>query len=149
MTTSVKKPRHAGRLLGVVIGATLIVGGGFAVVRLAFDHETARPGTAPSARSSEAWDSLCAAADAVRRGDVGTARRLFFGRTHDQLHTLAGDTAERSRPAAARLLEAKAKVEGGIDPPAATLAEDLEVLAVATGGAMAAAGGIDPGPCPG
>jgi hypothetical protein len=149
MTAPVRNRSIVSRLVGALLGVAVIVGAAFAVVRLAFDHESEPPEPAASARSSEARDSLCVAAAAVRRADVSTARKLFFGRTHDQLHMLAADTAKRSRPAAARLLEAKAKVEGGVDPPAATLADDLEVLAVATGRAMAAAGGIDPGPCSG
>lgn len=152
MSTAVKRPgvarRFAGWLVGLVVGLGVIGAASFAVVRVAFEHETPPPPAAASARSSEARDSLCAAAAAVRRGDVGTARPMVFGRTHDQLHMLAADTAERSRAAAAALLEAKAKVEAVFDPPAATLADDLDALAVATGRAMGAAGGIEPGPCP-
>ena len=147
MTTSVKR-RVARRIVGSLIGLAVITVGIFAVVRLGFDHETAATEPAASARSSEARDSLCEAAASVRRGDPAGARSIFFGRTHDRLHQLAADTGERSRAAAARLLEAKAKVEAGFDPPAASLAEDLEVVAVATGQAMAAAGAFDPGRCP-
>ena len=148
MRTTETKRRVITRFAGWLIGLALITGAVVAVVSLGFEHETPPPEAAPSARSSEARDSLCAAAVLVRRGDLGAARPMFFGRAHDQLHMLAADTAKRSRPAAARLLEAKARVEGEFDPPAATLAEDLEQLAVATGQAMAAAGGLDPGPCP-
>lgn len=148
MNASVRQPGVVRRLLGALLGLAVISGGALAVTRLAFEHEESPPEAAASARSSEARDSLCVAAAAVRRADVTTARSIFFGRTHDQLHTLAADTAKRSRGAAARLLETKAKVEGGFDPLAATLADDLDALAVATGQAMTAAGGIDPGPCP-
>lgn len=134
-------------LLAPLLAVAVTGAAGLAIVRLAFDHESPAPEAAPSARSSEARDSLCSAAAAVRSGDPAKARAIFLGRTHDQLHMLAADTSKRSRAAAARLLEAKAKIEGGLEPPSPTLAEDLEVLVVATGRAMEAAGGIDPGPC--
>ena len=124
-------------------------GGYLAVTRLASGEKTPPPEATAVARSPEARDSICEAAALVRRGEISPARSIFLGRTHDQLHMLAAETAKRSRAAAARLLEAKAKVEGGFDPPSATLADDLEVVAVTTGRSMAAAGGTDPGTCNG
>ena len=134
------------RFLTGIIGLAVIGAGILAVVRFAFDHETP-PEVSAGTRSSEARDSLCTAAALIRDKDPMTARVIFFGRTHDRLHKLAAETAQRSRAAAARLLEAKAKVEGGFDPPAPTLAEDLEAVAAAAGQAMAVVGGTDPGPC--
>lgn len=138
----------AKRWFASLFGLAILAVVGIAVVRLAFDHENPPSETVASARSSEARDSLCAAAADARRGDVGSAMTTFLGRTHDQLHMLAGDAAKRSRAVSARLLEAKAKVEGDFSRSStATVVDDLEALAVATGQAMAAVGGVDPGPC--
>lgn len=147
MSTTGERSRLGRRFAGTVIGVTVAVGT-IAAARTVLDDERSPRPAAASARFSGARDTLCTAAATVRRGDVAAARVMFFGQTHDRLHMLAADTAERSRPAAARLLEAKAKVEGAFDPPAATLAEDLDALAAATGQATSVVGGIDPGPCP-
>lgn len=94
-------------------------------------------------------DGVCEAAVFASRGDYEGARRLFFGQAHQGLHELAAIVTPREPAVSARMLEAKAVVEGVFAPNGATasLAQDLAVLGAATGRAMASAGARDPGPC--
>lgn len=133
--------------LELVIGLVLVVAVSVVVVAVAFDHDDPAPETPAVARAADPRNALCEAAIAARQQDPATAQRIFFGRAHQPLHLLAAAAGAKSREAAAALLEAKAKVEGGLDPPAASLGDDLEALALQTGRAMAVAGGNDPGPC--
>lgn len=135
------------RGLGLVIGVAVIAVVSVVVVAFAFDHDDPAPEAPAVARDADPRNALCDAAAAARQGDAPTARQIFFSRSHQALHLLAATAQAKSRAAAAALLEAKAKVEAGFDPPAASLGEDLEALALMTGRAMAAAGGNDPGLC--
>lgn len=133
----------------------LLLGGVFAIVAVAAaigavaggSDGGSAPATGPS--FAAARDGLCQAGDAAGHGDAAGARAVFFDRSHQPLHELAAAAQERDRASAARLLEAKERVESGLDKGSPTLADDLDALAVATGRAMAVAGSRDPGPCPG
>ena len=140
---SLRSRRPLGLLLGGVLGIVAVAAavGAFA----GSDDGPSGPGDGPS--FTAARDGLCQAADAARSGDALAARAVFFDRSHQPLHELAAAAQERDRAATARLLEAKERVESGLDRPGTTLAQDLETLAVATGRAMAATGARDPGPC--
>lgn len=77
---------------------------------------------------------LCRAADLARSGDLFEARRTFLNQSHAFLHEQAARGDEQTRPAVARLLEAKQRVETALGPaggatPAevATLLGELEV----------------------
>ncbi len=72
-------------------------------------------------------DAHVALCEAVAR--PGEARQLFFDRSHDALHTVARDLEDVDRAQAAALLQAKEKVESGLDGPGPTLAQDLARLA--------------------
>jgi len=141
---SLSSRRPLGLLLGGVLGAMAVT-----VAVMAFSGADDRPtgggGTGSAFGSARA--ALCQSADAARQGDARRARAVFFDHAHDPLHELAAAAQERDRGAAARLLEAKERVETGLGHAGPTLAEDLETLALATGRAMAAAGTTDPGPC--
>ena len=133
----------------------LLLGGMFAIVAVAAaisavagrNDGLSQPAREPSFGSAR--DGVCRAGEAARQGDPVGARAAFFDRSHQPLHELAAVTQERDRAAAARLLEAKERVESGLEKASPTLADDLDTLAVVTGRAMAAAGSRDPGPCPG
>jgi len=141
---SLSSRRPLGLLLGGVLGAVAVI-----VAIMAFSGADDRPTGEGGTRSAfgSARTALCQSADAARQGDARRARVVFFDRVHDPLHELAAAAQERDRGAAARLLEAKERVETGLEDAAPTLAEDLDTLALATGRAMAAAGTTDPGPC--
>jgi len=98
-------------------------------------------------RFASARGGVCQAAEAAGDGDAAGAKTIFFDRSHQPLHELAAAAQERDRGVAARLLEAKERVESGFENDSPTLAVDLETLAVASGRAMIAAGTTDPGPC--
>jgi hypothetical protein len=68
--------------------------------------------------------ALC---EAVAAPDA--ARRLFFDRAHEQLHTVARALEDVDRAQAAQLLEAKEKVESELSNPPPTLSDDLRRLA--------------------
>ena len=57
------------------------------------------------------------------------ARRLFFDRAHEQLHTVARALEDVDRPNAAQLLQAKERVESELPNQPPTLPEDLRRLA--------------------
>jgi hypothetical protein len=98
----------------------------------------------------EAVDGLCRATGLARGGDVEAASEVFQDRSHEYLHVLADDLMDQDRAAAARLLEAKQRVEavfadpGSADPvQTADLLGDLQsALAEA-----ATAAGLDPSGC--
>lgn len=129
----------------------LLLGGVFAIVAVAaaVSALTGDSSSQPPRSSSfgPARDGVCQAAEAARTGDARRARALFFDRSHQPLHELAAAAQERDRAATARLLEAKERVESGLEKESPTLAEDLDGLAVVTGRAMAVVGSGDPGPC--
>ena len=72
-------------------------------------------------------DAHAALCEAVARPHQ--ARQLFFDRSHDALHTVARDLEEVDRAQVAELLQAKERVESGLDAPAPSLADDLARLA--------------------
>ena len=72
----------------------------------------------------DAHAALCEAA-----ARPAEARSLFFDRSHDALHTVARDLEEVDRAQVAELLQAKERVESGLDAPAPSLADDLARLA--------------------
>lgn len=57
------------------------------------------------------------------------ARRLFFDRAHEQLHTVARALEDLDRAQSAQLLEAKERVESDLVNPPPTLSDDLRRLA--------------------
>lgn len=103
--------------------------------------------TAAALRDAAA--ALCTAKDQAA-GDPAAARRVFYDRAHDRLHELARLAERTDRPAAARLLEAKQRVEHDLDGPSppARLAGDLDRLLTTTNAALAAIS-ISPPPCTG
>lgn len=61
--------------------------------------------------------------------DPDATRAVFFDRAHEQLHTVARALGDVDRARAAELLEAKQRVESGLDSRPPTLAADLGRLA--------------------
>lgn len=81
--------------------------------------------------------SLCTVRDLAAGGDVDQARELFDDRVHGQLHTIIDALLEKDRAFAARLFEAKHRVENDFrerDEPA--LAGHLDELSRETRGAL-------------
>ena len=87
----------------------------------------------PSSDDRRLTEVVAAVCDAARQaaGDVAAARTTFAGRAHDGLHDIARELEEVDRALAARLLEAKAAVEGDFNasPPPASVVDDLTRLA--------------------
>lgn len=71
----------------------------------------------------DAHAALCEAAAAP-----DAARRLFFGRSHEALHTVARAMEDVDRAQAAQLLVAKERVESVLPDPPPTLPDDLRRL---------------------
>jgi hypothetical protein len=92
----------------------------------------------PVARLTGYAAAICLAAGQAAT-DVDAARRTFNGRAHDGLHLIARGLETVDRAAAARLLEAKQKVEADLSkpPPAAQLVADLNQLADVTRSSLA------------
>ncbi len=101
----------------------------------------------PAATSAAAHSGVCQALTLAKVGDIGQARRVFSNRSHQALHDLAAAVEERSRAASARLLEAKARVESGLERQAVSLPNDLAELGVATARAIEATGAPVPEEC--
>ena len=72
----------------------------------------------------DAHAALCQAA-----AEPDAARRHFFDRAHDQLHTVARALEDVDRTQAAQLLQAKERVESELTTPPPTLPDDLRRLA--------------------
>jgi len=137
--------RRPGGLLLVVVMVVIAAALGLNALFGTNDGPARPSGRAPSFASAR--DGLCQAAAAADRSDVAGARAEFFDRAHQPLHELAGAAQTQDRAAAARLLEAKARVEADISAASPSLGVSLAALADATGQAMAAIGAGDPGPC--
>ncbi len=100
----------------------------------------------PSGPYARMYAALCEVASDVRSGDTETARARFFDDAHQDLHSLADEAAQSDRPAAARLLEAKERVEAGfasMEPESG----DVEELIAATRTAVGVVGDRVPEPC--
>lgn len=97
-----------------------------------------------------AHTGLCAAIAAATNGDEEAAGVTFTDRVHGGLHDLASRVEERDRSVAARLLEAKERVEADLDQSvtAAALTADLINLAPNVRAAIALLGDAMPEPCP-
>jgi len=76
----------------------------------------------------DAEAGLCAAR-ASAATDPSAARADFFDRSHDALHTVARGLEDVDRAQAAGLLEAKERVETGLDNRSPTLTDDIAHLA--------------------
>lgn len=135
------------RPLGLLLGGVLAIVAVAAVISALAGSEGQSSSSPPGPSFASARDGVCQAADAASHGNPAGARTAFFDRAHQPLHELAAAAQESDRAAAARLLEAKERVETGLEKSSPTLGADLDVLAVTTGQAMAAAGSRDPGPC--
>lgn len=72
----------------------------------------------------DAHAALCQAA-----AEPDAARRHFFDRAHDQLHTVAKALEDVDRAQAAQLLQAKERVESELPNQPPTLPDDLRRLA--------------------
>lgn len=137
------------RPLGLLLGGVLAIVALAAAVSAIFGSADPPPLSPGGSSFASARDGVCRAADAADHGDPAGARATFFDRSHQALHELAATAQERDRAATARLLEAKERVESGLEKPSPALAEDLDDLGAVTGRAMAAVGSPDPGPCRG
>lgn len=91
-------------------------------------------GSPPRGRAEDyaaAYRGLCRSRSLIEE-NLGRARDVFYGEAHTTLHQLADETTEKSRPLAARLLEAKNRTEadlGGNGPGGAAASMD-ELLRV-------------------
>lgn len=90
------------------------------------EKKTITVGGEPVAVASlvDAHAALCQAA-----AQPDAARRQFFDRAHEQLHTVARALEDVDRAQAASLLETKEKVEAELPNPPANLPADLRQLA--------------------
>lgn len=114
------------------------------------------PGGSPSSTTAAAaslpagsvHERLCRVVSAAAGGDLRAARNAFQDRVHGPLHDLAAAAAEADRSAAARLLEAKQRVEADLATNADSLAADLAALAPTVRAALVATGQPAPAACP-
>lgn len=139
----IRSRRPLGLLLGVVL-TMVALGGLVAAVR---DDPPRQAGGTRAAALVEARDGVCQALEEARAGRVEAARRAFVNRAHQPLHDLAAAAGERDREVAARLLEAKQRVEGDFENGDDALVANLRELGAAADVALAAIGGGERGPC--
>ncbi|MGH9027630.1 MAG: hypothetical protein ACRDWD_16165 [Acidimicrobiia bacterium] len=93
------------------------------------------------------YEALCNVETESRSGDLQAGRAEFFDNAHQDLHELAAEAAHSDRAAAARLLDAKQAVEGGLDTMSSGLPRDVADLIAAAGNAILAVGDPEPTPC--
>lgn len=140
--------RPTGVLLALIVAASLVGLAASAVLDGGADG--AKPASNDADRRvAFGRDAVCEAAALAGRAELEEARRVFLDRAELPLHELAAAASERERALAARLLEAKERVEGQLDEPGPQLAADLRTLGRAAGLALGVVGGADPGPCEG
>ena len=96
--------------------------------------------TTATGRFGQVHTEVCRAAAQADGGDLSSARATFED-VHVGLHDLATAAGEADRAAAARLLEAKQRVETRLD------ADTLEALAAPVATAVEATGGTAPDSC--
>lgn len=95
---------------------------------------------------AEAIAGLCEARTHASTGRVEAARETFFGRSHSPLHDIARELQESDRAGAAKLLEAKQRVEQTLQTQdAQRLAGDFDALARAAAEASGKLGSATPG----
>ena len=119
-------PSHR-RLL--VFGASAIVGLAIIAVLAArpSGDSTAAPPVNQPAPPADVSAGLCTAITAAAAADTNAARRAFDD-IHTQLHVIAQDESTKDRARAARLLEAKQRVESDLAATPAALEADLRAL---------------------
>ena len=130
--------RPLGLLLASVVSA-VAVGGLVAFFGDEQDDISLGPSVLPEL--VEARDGVCRALDDARSRGPAAAHRTFVNRAHRPLHDLAAMTSGRDRQAAARLLEAKQRVEADFENGDGSLITDLEGLGAAAGVALSVVGG--------
>jgi hypothetical protein len=120
--------RRAATMTAVAISASLLAG--------ACGSAGGSATTAAPADLTVALAGLCRAAGSARSGDLFEAQRTFQNQAHAFLHELAARGDEEVRPAVARLLQGKQRVEAALAADSATnpaeVAALLEELEVAT-----------------
>ena len=97
--------------------------------------------TKATGRWGQVHTNICAAAAASAKGDRKTAKQDFDD-IHAALHELAAAVERENRAAAARLLEAKQRVESQ------GTTQDLEDLSVTVAEGIRITGGTAPKHCP-
>lgn len=137
------------RRLALAVGPFVLVCAALVILFAMTDDDGApAPRVEPSHRYATAYGGLCSARLAAASGDVSGARRIFFDRSHQPLHELAAQAADRDRAAAARLLEAKEAAEAGFERASPRLVSELNQLLDAAAVAIDAVGEPVPAPCP-
>lgn len=132
----------------------LVAGAGVGALVVAavavFGKAPGRPPTPVGATRSttQVHDRLCAVLRDAVRGDLQVARASFQDRVHGPLHDVAATAAKTDRAAAARLLEAKQRVEAALATNSDSLAASLGALAPTVRVALVAAGEPEPPACP-
>lgn len=104
--------------------------------------------TEEGGRYATAYAGLCQSHESAVAGEIDDAARLFHDTAHEPLHELSAEAEQRDRSAAARLLEAKAKVEAAFERDDKGVARQLAALLRVASEAITVAGEETPDPCP-
>lgn len=103
-------------------------------------------GVVTVAAARVAVEGLCAMRTTFAN-DIEKANGVFYDQTHEELHVIAAATEEKDRTVAARLLQAKEKVEADLTDLQVpdTFVEDVDALLSATQDALRTIGVSVPG----
>lgn len=126
--------RRTAAAVAAAVGAAVVAGGALGACGDAADGEA-------TGRFGGLHTAVCRAAREAEAGDVAAAQRTFDD-VHVGLHDLAAAAGQEDRAVAARLLEAKQRVEA--EPGAGALAALVAPVAVA----VEVTGGAAPDDCP-
>ncbi len=120
--------RRAAAVLGVLAAASMLTTACGGSSTAAPRSITVAGDRVPIASLVDAEAGLCAAR-AAAPGNPVAARAAFLDRSHTAIHTVARALEDVDRAGAASLLEAKEKVEAGLDGRPPTLTDDIAHLA--------------------
>lgn len=116
--------------------ATLLAITAATVVGIGCTNAPAQPEVEAATSYRVMHEGLCGALDSANDRRVAEAARDFEDHAHQALHLLADETASIDRSAAARLLEAKQRVEDRLEHRDRELASGIRELIAAANAAL-------------
>ena len=137
-------PTRSHRRVLVLGFAAVLIG---SITAAAVWSDTDDRAATPRTPRAQVLAGVCASADAADNHELRQANGLFLSRAHTGLHEVAADLQDVDRRLAARLLEAKNRVEVSLPSRADSAAGDLRTLVRLTATGIGTLDGTPPPTC--